>query len=304
MNHAVNIRQKNTGILLVAMSGACFGFIPLFTKMAYSGGTNTATLLFLRFFAGSLFLLLLIAIKKKPFPSRREILSYLLLGAGVYFGQSLCYFTALKHTSSSVVALLFYTYPAFVMAGSALFFKERITPAKVLSLILTLFGAFLIVGSEFQSTLLGILLSLLCAIIYSIYILISSRVVKPGMGLQSSAFIMLGVALVYVILAAVTGFTFPSQVSGYTGIVLLAVISTSMAFWSFFAGLEKVGPSTASLVSVTEPVVVVISSVLFLSEPITLRTVIGGLLILSALFIISIQEKRGSDQEVIEEGET
>ena len=55
--------QKNIGILLVAVSGACFGLIALFTRMAYAGGTSTATLLFLRFLIGALFLLLLMAVK-------------------------------------------------------------------------------------------------------------------------------------------------------------------------------------------------------------------------------------------------
>ena len=279
--------QKNIGILLVAVSGACFGLIALFTRMAYAGGTSTATLLFLRFLIGALFLLLLMAVKKAPMPTKKEILSYLLLGAIPYFGQSFCYFTALKHASSGVVVLLLYTYPAMVMLGSAVFFKEKITPVKILCLVLALGGAFLIISSEFQTSLTGILLSVLCAVIYSLYILLSSRIVRPGMGLQSSAFIMLGVAAVYGVLTAAEGFAPPTRMIGYAGVLLLAVVSTAIAFWTFFEGLERVGPSTASLASTTEPLTGVLASVLFLSEPMTMKTVIGGCLVLSALIIIA-----------------
>lgn len=281
--------QKHSGILLTALSGACFGMIPVFARMAYAAGTSTYTLLFLRFLTGAVFLLLLMTVKKVPFPSKREILSYLLLGAVGYFGQSFCYFTALKYTTSSVVALLLYTYPAMVMLGSAVFFRERITPLKILSLVLALSGAFLIVGSEFQSGWMGILLSVLCAVFYSIYILISSRVVKPGKGMQSAAFIMAGVAAVYGVLACIEGFALPSRFSGYVGAVLLALVSTALAFWTFFAGMEKIGPSAAALVSTTEPLVVVLSSVLILSEPITLKIVIGGCLVLSALVVTALE---------------
>ena len=108
--------------------------------------------------------------------------------------------------------------------------------------------------------------------------------------LQSAAFIMAGVALVYGVLAATEGFMLPSRASGYAGAVLLGIVSTALAFWFFFAGMEKIGPSTAALVSTTEPVVVVICSVLVLSEPITLKLAIGGCLVLSALVLISLQE--------------
>lgn len=282
--------HKHTGVLLAALSGACFGLIPIFARMAYSAGTSTYTLLFLRFLIGAAFLLLLMVVKRIPFPPKRELLSYLLLGAVGYFGQSFCYFTALQYTTSSVVALLLYTYPAMVMIGSVLVFKEQVTPLKTVSLLLALGGAFLIVGAEFESGGMGILLSVLCAVFYSVYILISSRIVKPGRGLQSAAFIMAGVALVYGVLAATEGFMLPSRASGYAGAVLLGIVSTALAFWFFFAGMEKIGPSTAALVSTTEPVVVVICSVLVLSEPITLKLAIGGCLVLSALVLISLQE--------------
>ena len=284
-------KYNRLGVLLVALSGICYGLIPTFAKMAYNAGTSTNTLLFLRFSAGALFLLLLMGIKKAPFLSKKEVVAYLLLGAIGYFGQSFCYFTALKYTTSSVVALLLYTYPAIVMLGSAILFKERITPLQLVALVLALRGAFLIVGSEFDSSRTGILLSLLCALIYSVYILISSRIVKPGMGMQSSAFIMLGVAVVYGVLALAEGFTPPQQASGYVGIALLAVVSTAFAFWTFLEGLERIGPSDAALVSTTEPVVVVLASVIILAEPITLKTLIGGCLVLAALIITSLQAK-------------
>lgn len=284
--------NKHIGILLVALSGICYGLIPTFARIAYSAGTSTNTLLLLRFTVGAIFILILMGVKKVPFPSPKEIISYLFLGSIAYFGQSFCYFTALKYTTSSVVALLLYTYPAMVMAGSAIIFRERITPLKLLSLVLALIGAFLIVGSEFDSNRTGILLSILCAVIYSCYILISSRVVKPGMGMQSSAFIMLGVAVVYGILTMIEGFTPPQQASGYLGIALLAVVSTAFAFWTFLAGLERIGPSDAALVSITEPVVVVLASILILSEPFTLKTVFGGLLIITALVITALHVEK------------
>lgn len=159
--------------MLVALSAASFGMMPIFAKMAYSAGTSTYTLLFLRFLVGTAFMFLLLAVKKIPLPSKKEMLAFFALGALGYVGQSFCYFTALNYASSSTVSLLLYTYPALAMLGSAFVFKEKITWKKVVALCLALLGAFVIIGAKFNAGAMGIILALMSAVSYSIYIFLS-----------------------------------------------------------------------------------------------------------------------------------
>lgn len=280
------------GILLVAVSAASFGFMPIFAKMAYAAETSTYTLLFLRFLTAAVFMFALMFLKKLPLPSKREMLYFFLLGAIGYVGQSFCYFTALNYASSATVALLLYTYPALVMLGSATVFKEKITFGKVLSLCFALIGAFVIIGTDFSAAPVGILLAVLSAVFYSVYILISSRIVKEGQGVQSSAFIMLGATLVYGVVNLFLGFEPPTQASGFVAVGMIALVSTVFAFWSFFSGMEKTGPSVASLVSTLEPVVTVVASVLILGEPFTVNIGIGGCLVLSSLLVTMLPSSR------------
>ncbi len=285
-------KEELLGFFLVAVSAASFGFMPIFTKIAYGEGISTYSLLFLRFLVGAVFMFSLLFIKKMPLPSKREIIIYLLLGGLGYVLQSLTFFIALNLTSPSVVSLLLYTYPAMVMIGSAIFLKEQINLQKIISLTLALFGAFTIVGGELSGEPLGMILALMSAVFYSVYILVSSRVVKAGMGVQSSAFIMLGAALVYGGINLFVGFTPPAGSRGLLAVVLIALVSTVLAFWSFFTGMEKTGPSRASLISTLEPVVTVLASVLILSEKLTSRVILGGLLVLMSLFITMIPSKK------------
>ena len=92
----MNQSQKLGGIFLVAVSAAAFGLIPVFAKTAYAAGTSTYTLLFLRFLTGTAFMFLLMRLKHLPLPTKREIVLFLLLGAVLYVGQSLTYFSALN----------------------------------------------------------------------------------------------------------------------------------------------------------------------------------------------------------------
>lgn len=280
-----------SGILLVAVSAVSFGVMPIFAKMAYSAGIGTYTLLFLRFLVATVFMFLLLLFNKIQLPSKKEIMIFLLLGAVGYVGQSFCYFTALNYASSGVVSLLLYTYPALVLVGSAIVFKEKVIAKKVLALVFALIGAFVIIGAEYSANLLGVILSVMSALFYSVYILITSKVVKAGMGISSSAFIMLGATIVYGIINIFVGFTPPTTSDGFISVVMIALVSTVLAFWSFFTGMAKTGPSVASLVSTLEPVVTVFASVVILSEKITFNLILGGCLVMISLLVTMIPDK-------------
>jgi len=118
-----------------------------------------------------------------------------------------------------------------------------------------------------------------------------SRVVKDGQGIQSSAFIMLGAAIVYGVINLFVGFQPPTAPAGYAAVLLIAFVSTVAAFWAFFTGMEITGPSVASLVSTLEPVVTVIASVVILSEPLTANLLVGGVLVLSSLVVTMLPGK-------------
>lgn len=284
--------EKVGGVLLVAGSAASFGLMPIFAKISYSAGINTYSLLFFRFLVAAVFMFSLLFIKKLTLPSKKEMLSLFLLGAMGYASQSFCYFMALNYASSSVVSLLFYTSPIMVMIGSAIFLKEKITVQKVAALCFALVGAFVIIGEEWHAKSVGLVFTVLSAIFYTVYVLVSSKVVIAGMGIQSSAFIMLGAMVVFGVISLFMGFTPPNNFKGVIAVVMIAGISTVFAFWSFFTGMKITGPSIASIVSVVEPVVTVLSSVIFLSERITMKIILGGCLVLGSLTVTLIPSKK------------
>ena len=287
----MNDSNKLGGIFLVAVSAFCYGFLPIFAKLAYAAGTSTYTLLFLRFATATLVMFLIMYLRKVPLPSPKEMIAFFLLGSMGYAGQSFCYFVALNYASSGTVSLLLYTYPAMVMLGSALLFKEKITTGKLISLCFALLGAFVIIGGEFDTDVIGLVLAILSAVLYAVYILVSSRVVRPGMGTQSAAFIMFGAAVVYGVTVLLSGFEPPKEPVGFAAVILIALVSTVGSFWSFLTGMEKTGPTIASLVSTLEPLVTVIASVLILCEAVTRNLILGGCLVMASLLVTLLPQK-------------
>src|SRR5260370_7934181 len=127
-------KQRLIGVLLIIISAASFGTLPIFTRLAYRAGAEPVTLLALRFALASIVMVAIIAARKIPFPRGRTLLGLVLMGAIGYVGQSLAYFTALTMASAALVALLLYLYPPLVTLLSAIFLKEHLTLAKLSSL--------------------------------------------------------------------------------------------------------------------------------------------------------------------------
>ena len=172
-------------------------------------------------------------------------------------GESLAYFTALTMASAGLVALLLYSYPALVTALSAVFLKEHLTTVKIVALFLTLSGTALTIQISSGGSVVGILLGIAAAVDYAIYILLGSRIVRRSGSIGSPAIIIASTAAVYAIIAPIHGMTFPASALGWVAVLAIALFSTVLAFVTFFSGLKRIGPTTASTLSTFEPIVAV-----------------------------------------------
>jgi drug/metabolite transporter (DMT)-like permease len=281
------------GLLLIITSAISFGAMPIFARLAYASGADPITVLFLRFTLAAMVMTLIMIVTKTAFPRGLILLELILLGAIGYVGESLAYFMALTMASAGLVALLLYIYPALVTALSAIFLKEHLTPAKLVALFLALSGTALTIRITSGGSMLGILLGIAAAVDYAIYILLGSRIVRRSSPLGSTTVIIISTASVYTGIIAIRGATFPATSNGWMAIIAIALISTVLAFTTFFAGLKRIGPTNASTLSTFEPIVAVILAAIVLGESISPVELLGGVLILAAVVVLTRGDKWG-----------
>jgi len=286
--------QKIQGMLFVVISAIAFGAIPIFARAAYRAGSDPISVLFFRFTIASIIMIPFITVRKIPFPRGRFLLGLMLMGGIGYVGQSYCYFTALTMASAGLVAILLYLYPAIVVIFSTLLFKERITGLKILALILALTGTMLTIGLGGGGSLLGIALAMTAPLIYSAYILAGGKITKEVGILSSSTVVMISASFVFGTLIAVKGLSMPQTWVGWSGVLAIALISTVIAIITFFAGLKRVGPTNASMLSTFEPVTTVILAAIVFGEEVTLMRIVGGVLILFAVILLAKSEFRAN----------
>lgn len=294
--------HRKFGLILIIISAASFGVMPILAQLAYQAGAEPITVLFLRFAMAAVVMNLIMAASRTPYPRGLILLELILLGAIGYVGESLAYFLALKMASAGLVALLLYIYPALVTALSAIFLKEHLTRVKSIALFLALSGTALTIRLSSGGSLFGILLGIAAAVDYAIYILLGSRIVRRSSPLGSTTVIITSTAGVYAGIVAFRGLTFPTVSTGWIAIIAIALISTVLAFATFFAGLKRIGPTSASTLSTFEPIVAVVLAAIVLGETISPIQVLGGALILAAVVLLARSDRwrgkrKGKKQE-------
>jgi len=285
---------RSTGTLMCLGSGAAFGAMAVFGKLAYGDGATVGTLLAVRFVLAAALFWTLVLVSGTASELRSlggsDAGAGLALGACGYALQAGCYFAALERIDASLLSLLLYTFPAIVAAAAVALGRESIDRWRMAALGLASAGLVLLVAGAGAGALdpLGAALGLGAALVYSTYILVSGGIAARVRPRLLAALVCTGAALPLTIGAALLGELRPADLTpaGWGWLAGLAVVSTVASISLFFAGLARVGPTTASILSTIEPLVTVLLAFLVFGETLGAIQVTGGALVLAAVFVL------------------
>ena len=291
------VGDRALGLMLVLVSAAAFGAMPVLGKVAYRSGAEPVSLLAVRFAVAAALLLSIRAVLPGrggagPWPSGSTLVTLLALGGGVYVLQALSYFRALQFAPAALVAIVLYVYPSLVVLLAVVFLRERPTLAVVGCLLLSVLGVALTVGPV-RGTVdpLGPALAAVSAVCYSVYIVLSSRVVPRVGPLTSICVVVCAAAVSYGTLALATRPAWPGDAGGWAAAVSVGVVGTVVAMLAFLAGLARLGPTDTSVASTLEPVVAAALGVAVLGEAITPAQAAGAVLVVAA--VVALARVRG-----------
>ena len=287
--------MRFSGTVLCLGSAAAFGAMGIFGKLAYEDGATVGTLLAIRFMlaAGLLWALVLAsgAAREIRALGGRDVGVALALGGGCYAAQAGCYFAALDRVDASLLSLLVYTFPAIVVVAVIVLGRERVDGRRLAALGLASGGLALVVAGAGAGALdpLGVALGLGAAVVYSAYILTSEGVAGRVQPRVLAALVCTGAAVSLTVGAAMLGELRPDELTaaGWGWLACVAVVSTVAAITLFFAGLPRVGPTTASILATAEPLTAVMLAFVAFGEALGPIQLAGGALVLGAVFVIN-----------------
>ena len=271
-------------------SGAAFGAMAIFGKLAYDEGATVGTLLAVRFTLAAALFWALAGGRAVRALARRDVVAGLALGAGGYALQAGCYFAALERIDASLLSLLVYTFPGIVAVTAVALGRERMSARRGVALALASGGLALVVAGSGAGAVepLGAALGLGAAVVYSAYILVSDGVARRVPARELATLVCTGATVSLTAGALLLGDLRPGALTpaGWGWLASLAAISTVGAISLFFAGLRRVGPTAASILATVEPLVTVVLAFLVFGEALEAVQVAGGVLLLAAVPVL------------------
>jgi drug/metabolite transporter (DMT)-like permease len=251
------------------------------------------TLVLLRVALGSAILLPLLRSRKIEFPRgwsgwapffAMGLFNNVLPFSLIVFGQT--------YISSGLASILNATTPLFAVVVMAVAGEERLQARRVAGVVAGLIGVAILHGDAlgFETRQgIGILLCLAGAFSYGLAALVARRLPSRVPPLGTATFQMLASAAMMVVVAGIVDrpWQLPMpHMTTWLAVLGLATLSTALAYIVFFQILQRSGATNVMLVTLLIPVTAILLGYLVLGEPISLREVIGALVISSALLLI------------------
>jgi drug/metabolite transporter, DME family len=265
--------------------------------LAGSGIHNVSPLILSQCRTGFSFLVVAIALVVRRGPrqltiARLDFLKLFLLGLGGIAASNYFYYLAIQRTNVATAIIVQYTAPVWVLLYMVARGAERLTSAKIGSVVLAITGIALVIGligrGRVQIDLLGVMAALIAAFSFSYY--------NIG-GHSLLAKYDRWTVLLYTTFSASMFWIFvnpPNKIlaahySGSTWLFLMifSFLSVLLPFSFYFAGLERLVPTQAIIASCLEPVFSVLIAAIALKETVGTLQALGILMVLGA--IISAQ---------------
>jgi drug/metabolite transporter (DMT)-like permease len=280
-----------SGTFLCLASAAAFGAMGVFGRLAYDDGATVGTLLAVRFvLAAAVCWALVLYRRDLRSLDRRDVVAALALGAVAYAAQAGSYFAALERIDPSLLALLVYTFPAIVAVAAVALGRERLDRHRLTALGFVSAGLVLVLAAAGigEQDPLGTALGLAAAFVYSGYVLVSEGIAGRMAPPVLAALVCTGAAVSLTGGSLALGELRPGElaIAGWGWLACLAVVSTVVAIGLFFAGLRRVGPTTAAILSTVEPVVTVVLVMAVFGDVLATAQLLGGALVLGGVLVL------------------
>ena len=287
--------KRNIGPLLIVLAGCFWGSMGIFVRKLAEYGFSSVQIVSIRVtLAALVFAGLLLVRNRAGFRiSRRDLPLFLGLGFGSILFFTVCYFTAITMMSLSTAAILLYTSPIWIMLMSVLFFREKLNGKKLLSLALAFTGCVLVSGISGNGvTPVGLLVGLGSGIGYGLYSILGTIALRryspytvttyTFLFAAAGSWLICGPADMISKFSAAPDLPFLLLFCGLT-----ALVTAVVPFLAYTLGLQTVEASRAGIIATIEPMVATLIGIVLFSEPLSVLSGLGILLILGAVILLN-----------------
>ena len=214
------------------------------------------------------------------------------LGGG-YVAQTF----GLERTPATVSGFITGLFVVFTPLCSGLLLRRRVDRIAWLAVIIAT-GGLALLSLRGLTVGTGEAITLLCAVAFALHIV--------GLGAWSTsqdayglAIVQLStVAVISIVIAAPDSLAPPPDAGVWGAILLTALVATAFGFFGQTWAQAHLPPTRAAVVMTMEPVFAGVFGVAVGGDHLGVRTVIGALLVLAAMYLVELGPRRGADAAV------
>jgi drug/metabolite transporter (DMT)-like permease len=288
------VNRSRLAVLALLAVAAAWGSTFFLTKDLLTR-MDVADYLALRFLIASVALILI----NPPAIAR---LSRLDRGRGVALGitygiAQLVQTEGLRHTSASVSGFVTGMYVVFTPLLAAVILRHKIGRWAWVAVFLATAGLGVLSLRGFTLGT-GELLTLASAGLYALHIIGLGARSTPQNAFGLSSLQMVVITVVCAIGALPGGFTVPSSGADWVSVVYMALIAGALALIVQTWAQAHLTPTRAAIAMTMEPVFASAFAVLFGTDRVTWRMLVGGALVLTAMYLVELAPRRKFEAEV------
>ncbi|MCA9926586.1 MAG: DMT family transporter [Anaerolineales bacterium] len=276
---------------LLILGAFAIGFSPIFVRLSAAGPIATGfwrmglALPFL--WGGMVWHDQKQVVKKRPFSTHDFLL--LFLAAAFFTADLSLWHTALGLTTVANATLLPNFFPVFVTLGAWLLFGQRVTRLFLIGMLLALVGATLLIGTSAaisRQTLVGDLLALSTAVVYSGYFLTISRLRHRYSAFTVMAWVSIIAALLLLAETLLVGEPLlVTTIQEWLVLIALALVAQVVGQSLIAYALAHLPPAFSSVTMILQPLVATIVAWLLFQEALSPLQAVGGAVVLAGILL-------------------
>ena len=213
---------------------------------------------------------------------------------------------AMQWTSASSATLIIASYPAITLLLESLIYKVKMNVFKIIGILIAIVGVVILsyvkADTRQQGELLGVVLLLVAGIAWAFYNFLTKKVVNryPSISLLFYQTLFGAIFMAPLALFERGDWAAPTALT-FSMMLFLGLFCSVLAFLLYNNGLKKLPASSVTSMLNLVPIFGVFFSWVLLGEQVSLRKVIGGVVIIAGVMISARQSKSCKTEISIEE---
>ncbi|KLT67711.1 EamA family transporter [Flavobacterium sp. ABG] len=292
----------NKYIIIVALGALSFGMLSSFAKIAYGQGYTPGEITFSQALIGTIILWSVVIFRNIKNGIYKLTINWKLLLAGTSMGSSAyTYYLSVSYIPASLAIVLLMQITWLSILIEWVFFKKKPNFIEVVSAVFIIFGTVLAGNlldlNSFNISYKGVFLSLLAAILYTLYVVFTSKLGKETPMFEKSALMTSGSAII-IFLINMEAITTSTNID--FGLLqwgtFLAIFGTVIPPICFTAGMPKIGAGLSSVLLTLELPAAVFCAHIILGEKITFLQLFGIAIMLGAIIYLNLAKAKKQKQ--------